>query len=85
MEQATTIGLDIAKHCFRCMEWMPPGMCCFASASLARCFSVSSQRKPDASSRWKLVPVRTTTAEIDRRQAKTRAVSKRGDGRSAAY
>ena len=41
MEQATTIGLDIAKHVFHVMERMLPGMCCFASASLARSFSVS--------------------------------------------
>src|SRR5215472_6440464 len=45
--------------CFRCMERMPPGMCCFASASLARSFSISSQRKPRAWSRWKLVLGRT--------------------------
>jgi hypothetical protein len=41
MEQAITIGLDIAKHVSTCMERMLPGMCCSASASLARSFSVS--------------------------------------------
>ena len=35
MEQATTIGLDIAKHVFQLHERMLPGMCYSASASLA--------------------------------------------------
>ena len=34
MEQATTIGLDIAKHVFQ-LHGVLPGMCCSASASLA--------------------------------------------------
>ena len=29
MEQAITIGLDIAKTFSRCMRRMPPAMCCF--------------------------------------------------------
>ena len=60
MEQATTIGLDIAKYVFQVHGAEVRGMCCSASASLARSFSVSSQRKPGASWRSKPVPVRTT-------------------------
>jgi hypothetical protein len=41
MEQATTIGLDIAKHVFQLHGADGAGMCSFASASLARSFSVS--------------------------------------------
>jgi hypothetical protein len=35
MKQTTTIGLDIAKHVFQLHGRMLPGMCSFASASLA--------------------------------------------------
>src|SRR6516165_7602161 len=46
--------------CSRYMERIVPGMCCFASASLAGSFSVFSRRKPRVSLRWKPVPARTT-------------------------
>ena len=60
MEQATTIGLDIAKHVFQVHGANGAGHVLFRKRSLARSFSVSWQRKPGASWRWKPVPVRTT-------------------------
>ena len=46
MEQATTIGLDIAKQCSSSMERMLRGMCCFASASPAQSSSVPRSAGP---------------------------------------
>jgi transposase len=61
MEQATTIGLDIAKHVFQLHGADGAGHVLFRKRiTRARSFSVSYQRKPGASWRWKPVLVRTT-------------------------
>ena len=62
MKQATTIGLDIAKHVFQVHGADGAGHVLFRKRITRVKLLGFLERKPGASSRWKPVPVRIGSA-----------------------